>query len=106
MRSRLTSSNSPSASTTPLKPDPLERDPALVVRHVDWEKVSPAAALDAYGVVLTGSVDDDSLAYDAPATTARRTELAAARAEAAFFDRGPGYAQLSGGDTSATYDWL
>jgi hypothetical protein len=86
--------------------DPLQRDPALVVRDVVWEKVSPSAALDAYGVVLTGSVDDDSLAYDAAATTARRTELATARDESAFFDRGPGYAHLSGGNISATYDWL
>ena len=37
--------------------DPLERDPALVVRDVLWRKVSAAAALDDYGVVLTGEVD-------------------------------------------------
>lgn len=68
--------------------------------------VSPSAAFDAYGVVLTGSVDDDSLAYDAAATASRRADLAAARTEAAFFDRGPGFAHLSGGDVSAAYDWL
>ena len=34
--------------------DPLERDPALVVRDVVWRKVSPEAALADYGVVLTG----------------------------------------------------
>ena len=39
--------------------DPLERDPALVVRDVVWRKVSPEAALHDYGVVLTGSLDDD-----------------------------------------------
>ena len=44
--------------------DPLERDPALVVRDVVWRKVSPEAALAAYGVVLTGSLDDDDLAHD------------------------------------------
>ena len=56
--------------------------------------------------LITGSVDDDSLGYDVAATASRRTELAAARAESAFFDRGPGYAHLTGGNTSATYDWL
>ena len=40
--------------------DPLDRDPALVVRDVVWRKVSPEAALADYGVVLTGSLDDDS----------------------------------------------
>src|SRR4029079_4680535 len=52
--------------------DPLARDPALVVRDVVWRKVSPEAALSAYGVVLTGSLDDDSLAPDETATPARR----------------------------------
>ena len=50
--------------------DPLERDPELVVRDVVWRKVSPGAALADYGVVLTGSLDDDSLSYDASATAA------------------------------------
>ena len=70
--------------------NPLDRDPALVVRDVVWRKVSPEAALASYGVVLTGSLDDDSLSYDEAATTAER----AARPEPseAFFDRGPGYA--------------
>ena len=40
--------------------NPLDRDPALVVRDVVWRKVSPEAALASYGVVLTGSLDDDS----------------------------------------------
>ena len=48
--------------------NPLERDPELVVRDVVWRKVSPEAALADYGVVLTGSLDDDSLGYDAAAT--------------------------------------
>ena len=52
--------------------DPLERDPALVVRDVVWRKVSPEAALASYGVVLTGSLDDDSLSYDEAATAAER----------------------------------
>ena len=85
--------------------DPLERDPALVVRDVVWRKVSVAAASDDYGVVLTGSVDN-SLAFDVVQTRARRTALAAERPEEAFFDRGPGYARLSGGAESAGCDWL
>jgi N-methylhydantoinase B len=84
--------------------DPLERDPSLVCRDVVWRKVSESAATELYGVVLTGSVDDDSLAVDSAATSARRAELAAARADAPMFDRGPGYAALSGGDTHAEWD--
>lgn len=84
--------------------DPLERDPALVCRDVVWRKVSGTAAAEEYGVVLTGSIDDDSLAVDEPGTTARRAELAAARAEAPMFDRGPGYATLAGGATYAEVD--
>lgn len=82
--------------------DPLERDPELVVRDVLWQKVSPEAALADYGVVLTGSFDDDTLAHDAAATaTERASRLAPPEA---FFDRGPGYARLSGGAASAAVD--
>jgi N-methylhydantoinase B len=84
--------------------DPLRRDPDLVVRDVVWRKVSPAAAAGEYGVVLTGSLDE-GLSYDAEATSARRAELAAARAGQPFFDRGPGYRRLGGAD-SAEVDWL
>jgi N-methylhydantoinase B len=82
--------------------NPLDRDPELVVRDVVWRKVSPEAALASYGVVLTGSLDDDSLSYDAAATTAER----AARPEPseAFFDRGPGYASLADGSAYAEVD--
>ncbi len=59
--------------------NPLDRDPALVVRDVVWRKVSPEAALADYGVVLTGSLDDDTLSYDEAATGAER---AAARSRA------------------------
>jgi N-methylhydantoinase B len=82
--------------------DPLRRDPELVVRDVVWRKVSPEAALASYGVVLTGSLDDDSLGYDAAATDAERAGRPAA-AEA-FFDRGPGYAQLASGAAYADVD--
>ena len=73
--------------------DPLRRDPALVVRDVVWRKVSPEAALASYGVVLTGSVDDDSLGFDEAATVAERAARPAP--SEVFFDRGPGYARLA-----------
>ncbi|ACU97108.1 hydantoinase B/oxoprolinase family protein [Saccharomonospora viridis] len=86
--------------------DPLERDPKLVVRDVRWHKVSPEGAFRDYGVVLTGSVEDDSLDYDEDATRKERQRRQEKAAETAFFDRGPGYAQLSGGATAAEVDWL
>ena len=86
--------------------DPLARDPEMVVRDVVWRKVSPEAALADYGVVLTGSLDDDTLGHDAAATDRTRSEARSARPEQAFFDRGPGYAQLSGGAEVAAVDWL
>jgi N-methylhydantoinase B len=82
--------------------DPLERDPALVVRDVRWHKVSPAAAYDDYGVVLTGEGDD--LDHDADATAATRASRAST--EDVFFDRGPGYARLAGGAPYAEVDRL
>ena len=82
--------------------DPLRRDPALVVRDVVWRKVSPEAALRDYGVVLTGSVDGDDLGHDVEATAAERGSRPAP--DPAFFDRGPGYATLSGGATHAEVD--
>jgi N-methylhydantoinase B len=80
--------------------DPLERDPALVVRDVRWSKVSAGAAYDDYGVVLIGEGDD--LAFDAEATAAARA--ARTRPGDVFFDRGPGYARLSGGPAYAEVD--
>ncbi|MDX6374204.1 MAG: N-methylhydantoinase, partial [Nocardioidaceae bacterium] len=84
--------------------NPLERDPALVVRDVVWRKVSPGAALTDYGVVLTGSLDGDSLSYDDAATTGERARRPAPTD--VFFDRGPGYACLSGGADHADVDVL
>ena len=54
--------------------------------------------------MLTGSLDDDTLGFDAAATAAER----AARPEAseAFFDRGPGYARLADGAHHAAVDVL
>ena len=40
-----------------------------------WETIEKAR--DVYGVVFTGMIEDDSLAVDAAATAARRSELAA-----------------------------
>ncbi len=52
--------------------NPLERDPKRVLRDVieHWETAERAR--DVYGVVLTGSVGDDTLAIDEAATAARR----------------------------------
>src|SRR6266480_2331960 len=85
--------------------DPLERDPALVARDVRWGKVSLAAAMADYGVVLTGPADDPVV--DGEATGRRRGDLRAGRPDARpFFDRGPGYGLLSGGRAAAEVDWL
>ena len=86
--------------------NPLDRDPELVVRDVRWRKVSAEAAFADYGVVLTGSVDDDTLSYDAEATAAERAGRPAPEVEDAFFDRGPGYGTLAGGAASAEVDHL
>ncbi|MBD8868621.1 hydantoinase B/oxoprolinase family protein [Nocardioides donggukensis] len=82
--------------------NPLDREPGSVVRDVQWRKVSPEAALADYGVVLTGSRDDDTLGFDAEATAAKRSSRHGP-AEA-FFDRGPGYATLAGGAAHAAVD--
>jgi N-methylhydantoinase B len=85
--------------------DPLERDPALVARDVRWGKVSREGAASDYGVVLTGPADDP--VTDETATSALRDSQRAARPAAQpFFDRGPGYAALSGGSAAADVDWL
>ncbi len=87
--------------------DPLDRDPGAVVRDLLWTKVSPQSAHDDYGVVITGSVADGDVTYDADLTRARRDEMRGVRAEREpFFDRGPGYASLSGGAAAAEVDWL
>ena len=62
--------------------------------------VSREAAIAHYGVVLTPEPDEDLVSYDAAATDAApRSALAEA-----FFDRGPGYARLSGGVSYADVD--
>jgi N-methylhydantoinase B len=43
---------------------------------------------------------------DEPASEQRRAQLRADREDEPFFDRGPGYATLSGGRRAAECDWL
>jgi N-methylhydantoinase B len=56
--------------------DPLEREPAAVLRDVRNEVLSPATAAADYGVVI----DTATWTVDAAATRARRAAIAAARA--------------------------
>ncbi len=85
--------------------DPLDRPYEEVLRDVRWRKVSVGSARDDYGVVVTGSADDP--AVDAGASDAVRAQLRAKRTgDEPFFDRGPGYARLSGGRVAADVDWL
>lgn len=85
--------------------DPLERPVEEVVRDVRWGKVSFDGARRDYGVVLGGS--DDDPVVDADATDAERDRRRGERGDdAPFFDRGPGYARLAGGATSADVDRL
>ncbi|MDY7104994.1 MAG: hydantoinase B/oxoprolinase family protein [Actinomycetota bacterium] len=84
--------------------DPLDRDPERVALDVRQAKVTRAAAERDYGVVLTG--DDEDAAVDPGATAALRERMRAERPETPFFDRGPGYATLSGGAPTAEVDTL
>jgi N-methylhydantoinase B len=85
--------------------DPLDRPVQEVVRDVEWGKVSAVGARDDYGVVV--SVDGRAVTVDTDATERRRAELRSRRTgDEPFFDRGPGYARLSGGATHADVDVL
>jgi N-methylhydantoinase B len=91
--------------------DPLERPYAEVARDIAWRKVSPRGAADDYGVVVTDDRDVHGFpAVDEAASDALRAQLRAERdarqaAEGTpFFDRGPGYARLSGGRAYAEVD--
>ena len=60
--------------------NPLDREPARVCNDVLERFISVAHARAVYGVVFTGSPDDETLAIDDAATTAARAELRNARA--------------------------
>ncbi|HEY4928239.1 MAG TPA: hydantoinase B/oxoprolinase family protein [Acidimicrobiales bacterium] len=55
--------------------DPLDRDPQAVLDDVWDEYVSVGGALRDYGVVVTGSLEDMTLALDRDATVAERVRL-------------------------------
>ena len=82
--------------------DPLDRPVEEVLRDIAWRKVSVEGARRDYGVVVTGDGATDALA-----TEELRASMRAARTgEEPFFDRGPGYATLSGGAAFNEFDVL
>ncbi|AYY15403.1 hydantoinase B/oxoprolinase family protein [Actinobacteria bacterium YIM 96077] len=84
--------------------DPLERPVDEVLRDIRWRKVSIHGARADYGVVVHGTADDPKA--DEAATGELRMRMRAQRdSDDPFFDRGPGYAQLSGGAAAAPVDW-
>ena len=85
--------------------DPLLRPFAEVERDLRWGKVSFAGAQTDYGVIASGTKDDPVI--DVPASIELRNQLSAHRTGLEpFFDRGPGYAQLSGGKLFAEVDFV
>ncbi|MGN6686771.1 MAG: hydantoinase B/oxoprolinase family protein [Actinomycetales bacterium] len=85
--------------------DPLERPYEEVLRDLRWRKVSFEGARRDYGVVASGPADEPVL--DEPASDQLREQLRSQRTgDEPFFDRGPGYARLSGGQASADVDRL
>lgn len=96
---------------------PLDRPSDEVLRDVRWGKVSIDGAREAYGVVITADLSStvgadaagvDDAQVDEAATQTLRAQMRGDREEnRPFFDRGPGYAQLSGdGSAAAAVDWL
>ncbi|MEJ7648012.1 MAG: hydantoinase B/oxoprolinase family protein [Nakamurella sp.] len=90
--------------------EPLDRPVAEVARDVLRGKVSVDGARDDYGVVLTAAGQDghiDEAIIDEDATEILRAERRSlVPADGPFFDRGPGYARLSGGAANPDVDWL
>ncbi|MFC3999465.1 hydantoinase B/oxoprolinase family protein [Nocardiopsis sediminis] len=85
--------------------DPLERPVGAVVADVRCGKVSRRAAREDYGVPVEGP--DDAPHADPAAVDALRDQLRRDRpADPPFFDRGPGYAVLSGGAAFPEVDRL
>ncbi len=83
--------------------DPLAREPDLVRLDVVRGLVSPGAAVRDYGVVLVG--EPEACTVDEAATEALRARLRSERGPLPMFDRGPGYAELADGRTTAEVDW-
>jgi N-methylhydantoinase B len=81
--------------------DPLERPYDEVARDLAWCKVSVAGAWADYGVRVVNGIVDEAV------SDAERARRRAARpAREPFFDRGPGYALLSGGAAHADVDFV
>jgi N-methylhydantoinase B len=72
--------------------DPLERPYVEVERDVRWGKVSRDGARQDYGVVFTGQSTVDVAGSDRLRATRKQRRTG----DEPFFDRGPGYALLSG----------
>jgi N-methylhydantoinase B len=90
--------------------DPDDRPYDEVLRDVAWGKVSVTGARDEYGVVLdlttTGPVVDVEASDELRAQRRAARKARVAAGEEPFFDRGPGYARLSGGPRFAAVDRL
>jgi N-methylhydantoinase B len=85
--------------------DPLERPYDEVLRDVAWGKVSVAGAWADYAVRVAAAAGPLAFAVDEAASDAERERRRAARpVNRPFFDRGPGYATLSGGAGHAEVD--
>jgi N-methylhydantoinase B len=85
--------------------DPLLRPFTDVERDLRWGKVSFAGAQTDYGVIASGTKDDPLIEVEA--SIELRKELSALRTGLEpFFDRGPGYAQLSGGKLFPEVDFV
>ena len=69
-----------------------------------WGKVSVDGAREDYGVVVGGTSQEPVV--DEAASDALRAGRRDGRGEQPFFDRGPGYATLAAGATSADVDWI
>lgn len=83
--------------------DPLERPIESVEQDVLWGKVSREFAATDYGVVIA----EGTATADVEASEKLRAEMRNARGlDEPFFDRGPGYEQLSGGAKFAEYDFI
>jgi N-methylhydantoinase B len=82
--------------------DPLERPVEEVLQDIAWLKVSVEGARRDYGVVVDADGDADLTATDALRSTMRDQRTG----EEPFFDRGPGYATLSGGAAFNEFDVL